>query len=264
MQFPAKLVTTSLAWEDLVLPRQTLNEIQEVHNWITHGSYLLKDMELGRHVKQGYRSLFYGPPGTGKTLTASLLGKSAGLDVYRIDLSLIVSKFIGETEKNLSGLFDMAENKNWILFFDEADSLFGKRTGTKDSNDRYANQEVSYLLQRIEDFPGVVILASNIKGNIDDAFIRRFQSVIYFPNPGVEEKIRLWETIFRNKFTLEDKVDFEELSNNYSLTGGTLINVLRHCALKASARGEDIITLHDIREGVNKELRKEGKGISNA
>ncbi len=118
----------------------------------------------------------------GKSLTASLLGKSANMDVYRIDLSKVVSKYIGETEKNLSNIFDMAENKDWILFFDEADALFGKRTSASDSKDRYANQEVADLLQRIEDFPGIVILATNLKSNLDEAFARRFQSMIYFPS----------------------------------------------------------------------------------
>ena len=131
--------------------------------------------------------LFHGPPGTGKTLTAGLLGKIAQKDVYRIDLSMVISKYIGETEKNLARLFDKAERKDWILFFDEADSLFGKRGQVKDAHDKYANQEVSYLLQRVEAYNGLVILASNFKNNIDEAFLRRFQSIIYFPLPAKEE-----------------------------------------------------------------------------
>ena len=132
-------------------------------------------------LKPGFKALFHGLPGTGKTLTAMLIGKKTGLDIYRVDLSQMVSKYIGETEKNLAKVFDKAEHKNWILFFDEGDALFGKRTNTKDAHDRYANQQVSYLLQRIEEYDGLVILATNLKNNIDDAFLRRFQSIIHFP-----------------------------------------------------------------------------------
>src|SRR5690606_11585436 len=128
--------------------------------------------DMRQLIKPGYRTLFYGPPGTGKTLTAMLLGKEFQRNVFRIDLSQVVSKYIGETEKNLEKIFQRAANKEWILFFDEADALFGKRTSVKDAHDRYANQEVSYLLQRVEDFPGLVILASNYKNNIDKAFVR--------------------------------------------------------------------------------------------
>lgn len=135
---------------------------------------------LSKRIKKGYRALFYGPPGTGKTLAATLLGKRFGKSVYRIDLSQMVSKYIGETAKNMSNLFDIAENKNWILFFDEADALFGKCSSESSSHDWYANQDVSYLLQRVEDYNGLVILGSNFKNNFDQAFMRRFQSIIFF------------------------------------------------------------------------------------
>src|SRR5204863_2251929 len=134
-----------------------------------------------------------GPPGTGKTLTAGLLGKEFNKDVYRVDLSQIVSKYIGETEKNLSKIFDRAEHKDWILFFDEADALFGKRTNVQSSHDKYANQEVSYLLQRVEDYAGLLILSSNFKNNLDDAFIRRFHEVVHFPLPDARQRLILWE-----------------------------------------------------------------------
>ena len=143
----------------------------------------MNDWGMAPKLRPGYRSLFYGPPGTGKTMTACLLGKSTGRDVYKVDLSLVVSKYIGETEKNLARVFDQAQHKGWILFFDEADALFGKRSETRDAHDRYANQEVSFLLQRIETFDGIAILASNQRENLDDAFTRRFESIIYFPMP---------------------------------------------------------------------------------
>jgi hypothetical protein len=161
MDFPAERITTQLEWDDLILHPNTFHQIRDLENWMRWNETLMNEWGMKKHVKRGYRSLFYGPPGTGKTLTATLLGKSTGKDVYRVDLSQTVSKYIGETEKNLSKLFDKAENKNWILFFDEADALFGKRTDIRDAHDKYANQEIAYLLQRIESYNGLVILASN-------------------------------------------------------------------------------------------------------
>ena len=181
--FPAQKITTNLDWEDMVLNPVIEDQVAELITWLSHKDTLLNDWGLSKHLKPGYRALFYGPPGTGKTLTVSLLGKNLGLDVYRVDLSMIVSKYIGETEKNLSRIFDTAAHQNWILFFDEADALFGKRTQANSSNDRHANQQTAYLLQRIEDFPGFIILASNLKENMDDAFSRRFQSIINFKIP---------------------------------------------------------------------------------
>ena len=203
--------------------------------------------------------MFYGPPGTGKTLTASLLGKSAGLDVYRIDLSMVVSKFIGETEKNLANVFDQAENKNWILFFDEADALFGKRTQASSSNDRHANQEVSYLLQRVEDFPGVVILATNLKANLDDAFSRRFQSMIYFPMPGPEQRKALWEKAFSDHTVLDENFNLDELAYKHEMAGGAIINVVRYSSMKALKRGDNRILRKDVVDGIRKEFGKDGK-----
>ena len=225
--FPAKRLVVPQEWSDLVLANQTLDDVEEIKAWIEHRHTLLNTWRLDRKIKPGFRSLFYGPPGTGKTLTAGLLGKTTGLDVYRVDLSLVVSKWVGETEKNLANVFDHAETNDWILFFDEADALFGKRTQTASAHDRYANQEVSYLLQRIEDFPGVVVLASNFKGNIDEAFARRFQSMIYFPVPRVEERLLLWRRAFSDPLRLEAEVDLESLAEEFEVTGGAIVNVPR-------------------------------------
>jgi hypothetical protein len=259
--FPAKRISTSLEWGDLVLPDATLDEVEEIRSWIEHRHTLLHEWQLEKKIKPGFRSLFYGPPGTGKTLTAALLGKVTGLDVYRIDLSLVVSKWVGETEKNLAGVFDQAEVGDWILFFDEADALFGKRTQTTTSHDRYANQEVAYLLQRVEDFPGVVILASNLKGNIDDAFARRFQSMIYFPMPGPEERARLWAGAFSDRSRIEPDVDLVRVAEQFEVSGGAIVNVLRSASLMALRRGAQTVRLQDITEGVRRELRKDGKVI---
>ena len=257
--FPAKRITTEAIWEDLVIEKTTLTEVLEIKDWIVYGQTLLNDWGLHKKIKPGYRSLFYGPPGTGKTMTVSLLGKSTGLDVYRIDLSMVVSKFIGETEKNLSNIFDQAEHKNWILFFDEADALFGKRTQTSSANDRYANQEVSYLLQRIEDFPGVVILATNLKANLDEAFSRRFQSMINFPIPSPPQRKKLWEKAFTEKFILAEDVNLDEIAQKYELAGGAIINVLRYVSLIAIKREDNTITKKDLLHSIRKEFSKEGK-----
>ncbi len=257
--FPAKLLTIPQEWNDLVLAQQTLDDIGEIKAWIEHRHTLLNTWRLDRKIRPGFRSLFYGPPGTGKTLTAGLLGKTTGLDVYRVDLSLVVSKWVGETEKNLASVFDHAETNDWILFFDEADALFGKRTQTASAHDRYANQEVSYLLQRIEDFPGVVVLASNFKGNIDDAFARRFQSMIYFPVPRVEERVLLWRRAYSEPLRLESEVDLDSLAEEFEVTGGAIVNVLRYTSLMALRRGADRIRLEDIRDGIRREFHKDGR-----
>jgi len=259
--FPAQRLTTELDWSDLVLPPWVMEEVEEIKAWVEHRHTLLHEWDLKRHIKPGFRSLFYGPPGTGKTLTASLLGKSTGLDVYRIDLSLVVSKYIGETEKNLAGVFDQAERNDWILFFDEADALFGKRTRTSSAHDRYANQEVAYLLQRVEESPGVVILASNLKGNIDEAFARRFQSMIYFPLPGPEERAQLWRGAFSQASRLDADVDLASIAEQFEISGGAIVNVLRSASLLTLRSGRKRIQYQDIRNGIRREFQKDGKAV---
>ena len=231
VSFPAKLITTPLEWEDMILDYQTHEALEEINMWIEHQHTIMEDWGLKRILKPGYRALFYGPPGTGKTLAATLLGKKNDMDVYRVDLSMIVSKYIGETEKNLAKVFDMAENRNWILFFDEADALFGKRTSTNTSNDRHANQEVAYLLQRIEDFPGTVILATNLRSNIDEAFSRRFQSIIYFPMPDEELRAELWRNMLPSGWLGDDAEELIAMAAKTELSGGSIANVVRKCAI---------------------------------
>lgn len=259
--FPAKLMQTQLTWQDLVLNQEVMEEVDHIVAWLAHSKRILNDWGLQKSLKPGYRTLFYGPPGTGKTLTASLIGKAVEADVYRIDLSMVVSKYIGETEKNLATVFDQAQNKNWILFFDEADSLFGKRTQTSNSNDRHANQEISYLLQRVEDFPGVVILATNLKANIDAAFSRRFQSEVYFAMPDAMQRERLWNNLFTNKERLNTDVNFRQLAERYELAGGALLNVARYAAIRAVKNSHQTITQDDLLRGISRELMKDGKTL---
>lgn len=261
MQFPARRITTALGWDDLVLHYQTQRQLDEVRTWMDHGDTLLNDWNLKSRLRPGYRCLFYGPPGTGKSVTACVLGKSCGRDVYHVDLSMVVSKYIGETEKNLSRVFDKAEHKNWILFFDEADALFGKRTDVSDAHDRYANQGVSFLLQRIEVFNGIAILASNMKNNLDDAFTRRFENIIHFPIPGEEQRFLLWQKGFSSASVLQAGLDLRRIAHQYELSGGTIMNVIRYSSLMALKRNSNEITLTDIEDGIKQEYLKEGRTI---
>lgn len=262
VHFPAKRIETRLEWEDLILAPEVLEEVGQLNAWIEYESTIMDDWKLDKFIKPGYRCLFHGPPGTGKTLTAGLIGKASGLDVYRIDLSMLVSKYIGETEKNLSNVFDQAQNKRWILFFDEADSLFGKRTSASSANDRFANQETSYLLQKVEDFPGIVILATNLKTNMDEAFSRRFQSVIHFPMPHFEQRLRLWQNMLPEKMVFSNAVEIEKIADKYELAGGSIINVIRYCSIKVLKQGLKEVSQHILLEGVRKEIEKEGKVFS--
>ncbi len=256
MDFPAQRLDTRQDWDDLVLHPHTRQQVQQLLHWLDHGQRLLGEWGLGRKVAPGYRVLFYGPPGTGKTLTAALLGKSTGRDVYRVDLSLVVSKYIGETEKNLSSLFEKAEHKNWVLFFDEADALFGKRTGVRDAHDRYANQEIAYLLQRVETYDGLVILASNFMDNIDEAFLRRFQAVIHFPQPRPGERLLLWQKALPPAITLEPGADLKSIAAQYDLSGADIVNVVHFCCLQAIADNRQILSRENLHSGIQRELQK--------
>ncbi|MDP2112704.1 MAG: ATP-binding protein [Bacteroidota bacterium] len=261
MDFPAEYITTELTDDDLVLASSTNRQIAELENWIKYQDTLMNDWNMKRRLKPGYRSLFHGPPGTGKTLTALIIGKNTNRDVFRIDLSMVVSKFIGETEKNLSQLFERAKNKDWILFFDEADALFGKRTNVRDAHDKYANQEVAYLLQRIENHDGLVILASNFKSNIDDAFIRRFQSVVYFPPPTAGERLQLWKKTLPSNAGLQlpSEADLSSIARKYEITGAGIVNVVQYCCLESLANNSSEITVEQIKTGIEREYQKEGK-----
>lgn len=257
--FPAKFIETDLEWDDLVLHPGVRKQLEDIETFLEHGETLMRDWGLGPKLRPGYRALFYGPPGVGKTMTACVLGKTTGCDVYKVDLSLVVSKYIGETEKNLGRVFDLAQNKNWILFFDEADALFGKRSETKDAHDRHANQEVSYLLQRIESFNGVAILASNHRDNLDEAFTRRFESIIYFPMPRPEERLLVWKQGFSKESELDGAIDLAKVARDYEFSGGAIMNVVRYASLQALKRGHKVITVEDLQQGIRREYGKERK-----
>jgi AAA+ superfamily predicted ATPase len=258
--FPAEQIHTRRSWADLILPQNTLDELLSIESWYSSSRILMEDWDMQKKLKPGFRVLFYGDPGTGKTLAASLLGKYTKRPVFRVDVSMLVSKYIGETEKQLAKLFDKAENKNWILFFDEADAIFGKRTNVRDAHDKYANQEVSYLLQRIETFSGLIILASNFKNNMDKAFTRRFHSCIKFSNPKHEERLRIWQNNLPERLQLQD-IDLEQIARKYELTGSNIMNVIQDVSLKTIAlKDPDYkVSLEMLLESIRKEYAKEDK-----
>jgi len=260
--FPAQFIETGLDWKDLVLNEKTSKQISEIETWLKHNDTLLDNWNMKDRIKPGFRVLFSGPSGTGKTLTATLLGKYTGRDVFRIDLSLVVSKYIGETEKNLSKLFDRAQNQNWILFFDEADAIFGKRTSVRDAHDKYANQEVSYLLQRIESHPGLIILATNLKSNIDMAFTRRFNTIIAFETPTAAERLILWKNNLPKKIKLEKGIDLDEIARKYDVNGANIVNIIHYACLQTLERKSKTIAYRDLLAGLQKEYVKEGKMVN--
>ncbi|MEM7574083.1 MAG: ATP-binding protein [Bacteroidota bacterium] len=260
--FPATRVHTSLKWKDLVLPARTLADLAPIQHYLKHHQDLEGNPGFGRHARRGYRALFHGPPGTGKTLTAGLIGKAADRLVFRVDLSMVISKYIGETEKNLAALFQKAENKGWILFFDEADALFGKRTDVKESKDRYANQETSYLLQRVEQYDGLVILATNFKRNMDKAFTRRFESIVHFPAPGAEERYQLWQKMWPVNLAPAQDIDLQEVAKRFELTGAAIANLLRHATYESFAQGKREIELRLLQAAVRREYEKEERIFS--
>jgi hypothetical protein len=261
MDFPAKHLQTKMDWNDLVADDFTMQQLDEIRIWLQHGPTLNNAWGMSKKLPPGYKALFHGAPGTGKTLTAALLGKLYNLDVYRVDLSMVISKYIGETEKNLEKVFTKAANKNWILFFDEADSLFGKRTSITDAHDKYANQEIAYLLQRLEDYPGLVILASNMRNNVDVAFTRRLQSIIHFQKPQSRERLRLWKNSFSPASKPPRDEDLERIAKQYELSGGSIINVVQYASLMALNRNDNYITVEDLLLGIKKEFNKEGKTL---
>lgn len=256
----ASRVRGAHAWNDLVLPSSTLRQIKEIKAAIKyrHQVYSAWGFDQRLASGRGLKVLFSGSPGTGKTMTAGILARDLGLDLYKIDLSGIVSKFIGETEKNLDLIFRASQSGNAILFFDEADALFGKRSEVKDAHDRYANIEVAYLLQKMEDHDGVVILATNLSKNMDEAFSRRMHYVVEFPLPNAGHRERLWRGMFPPQAPVAPDVDFKFLSEQFSLPGGDIQNIVLSAAFLAAQDGDAIHMRHLI-PALGRLMVKKGK-----
>jgi DNA polymerase III delta prime subunit len=249
-------------WQDIVLPEEELQILKEIASTVRERSLVLETWGLGRKLvsSAGVNALFAGPPGTGKTLAAQVIAAELGMDLYKIDLSTVVSKYIGETEKNLERIFTQAHNSNTILFFDEADAIFGKRSEVKDAHDRYANIEVGYLLQRMETYDGVVILATNLRSNLDDAFIRRLQFVVNFPFPEKAERVNIWKVLMPPEMPCEANIDYQTLADRFELSGGSIRNAIVSAAYLAASQDEDV-SIHHLLHGVRRELQKMGRLI---
>jgi hypothetical protein len=258
----ARQVPLRHTWRDLVLPEGAARQLREICGQVRYRATVLGDWDFGRGAagSGGVTTLFCGPSGTGKTMAAGVLARELGLDLYRIDLSTVVSKYVGETEKNLARIFAEAETSNAILFFDEADALFGKRSEVKDAHDRYANIEVAYLLQRVEEFPGVTILATNLKQNLDGAFLRRIHFMVEFPFPKPAERERIWRVTFPPGAPRGADVDFAEIARRYDVSGGVIRNIALGAAYLAAEDGAAIQMKHIQRAAV-REYQKLGKTV---
>jgi hypothetical protein len=247
-------------WDDVVLPPDTLARLGEVAAAVRHREVVYRTWGFGRRLGsgRGLRALFAGPSGTGKTMTAAVIAREIGLDLYRIDLAGVVSKYIGETEKNLDRIFDAAHAGNAILFFDEADALFGKRSEVKDAHDRYANIEVAYLLQKLEEHEGPVILATNLSKNVDDAFARRMHYVVQFPSPSEAGRRELWRRMFPPEAPLAADVDLDRLAKQFPIAGGDIRNVALAAAFMAADDG-GVITGEIVERAMARQMVKQGR-----
>lgn len=238
----AEPYTTSLEWDDVILPEEVMESLNEIISQATHRETVYDKWGFRRKMAygRGLACLFCGPPGTGKTMIAGLIGKTLGREVYKVDLSRIVSKWVGETEKNLARVFDEAERAQVILLFDEADSLFSTRTEVKGSNDRFANMEINYLLQRMEQYDGMSLLTTNFEKSIDDAFKRRLKFKIDFTVPDAKQRTQLWQIMLPKQVERADDINFEYLGRKFKMSGGNIKNAVLRAAFYAAAEGKII------------------------
>jgi SpoVK/Ycf46/Vps4 family AAA+-type ATPase len=250
-------------WSDIILPPEQMQMLREICNSVKYRTLIYDEWGFDGKLAlgKGVNVFFAGLPGTGKTMSAGIIAGELGLALYKIDLSSVVSKYIGETEKNLSSIFDEAQTSNAILFFDEADALFGKRSEVRDSHDRYANIEVSYLLQRIEEYQGVVILATNLRKNMDDAFIRRMHFSIEFPFPNKKERRRIWEQIFPKITPRSPDLDLDFMAQRFEIAGGNIRNIALASAFLAADNG-GAISMNHLISATRREYQKMGKMLS--
>ncbi|MCF6231435.1 MAG: ATP-binding protein [Gammaproteobacteria bacterium] len=241
MEQLARRIDAKATWEQLVLPPEQTALLNQITDQVAQRNRVYSDWGFRQQMNRGLgiNALFAGESGTGKTMAAEVIANALKLDLYRIDLSSVVSKYIGETEKNLRKLFDTAEDSGAILFFDEADALFGKRSEVKDSHDRYANIEINYLLQRIESYRGLAILATNMKSSLDKAFVRRLRFIVDFPFPGIEERTEMWQKVFPPETPIDENLDYQRLAK-FNLTGGNIHSVALNAAFLAAQNGSSV------------------------
>jgi len=256
----ARKLSPRYGWADVILPDEQVAILHEIIATVRGRPQVLEGWGVGQKLASsaGVTVLFAGPPGTGKTMSAEVIAGELGLDIYKIDLSTVISKYIGETEKNLEKIFNEAEASNAILFFDEADAIFGKRSEVRDSHDRYANIEISYLLQRMEAYDGVTILATNLRANMDEAFKRRLQLVVDFPFPKEADRLRIWQALFPTSVPRAPDIDLTLMARRFKLAGGSIRNVIISAAYRAAADG-GVVTMDHLLHGTRRELQKMGR-----
>lgn len=258
----ARKVAPVARWQDLVLPEDSSRQLRELCERVALAPKVMGDWGFGERMSlgRGTSALFAGPSGTGKTMAAEIIAGELGLDLYKIDLATVVSKYIGETEKNLDRVFTAARNANAILFFDEADSIFGKRSEVRDSHDRYANLEISYLLQKMEEYDGLALLSTNLKQNLDEAFLRRLTYIVLFPFPDASDRERIWRQVWPPALVLGDDVDLSMLAAEFKLAGGNIRNASLAAAYFAAA-DTGVVSMRHVVHGIRRELQKVGKAI---
>jgi hypothetical protein len=261
----AHKISATYTWDDIVLPTDQIAMLREVCLQVRHRRTVLEAWGFDRHLAmgKGVNVLFAGQSGTGKTMAAEIIAADLGLEIYKVDLSTMVSKYIGETEKNLDKVFTAAREANAILFFDEADALFGKRSEVKDAHDRYANIEVGYLLQKMEEYDGVVILATNLRKNLDDAFVRRLHVAIDFPFPEEPDRMRIWRKVYPASAPMAEDVDLGYLAKQFKLAGGNIRNIALLSAYLAAEDGTRI-GMQQIVRAIKREYQKLGKLVTEA
>jgi SpoVK/Ycf46/Vps4 family AAA+-type ATPase len=257
----AEVMTPARRWSDLILPTDAMGQLRDLCDRVRRRHRVLDRWGFGREPRgNGVNALFVGAPGTGKTLAAEAVAGELGLNLYRIDLATVVSKYIGETEKNLDRLFRAAERSNAVLLFDEADALFGRRSIVRDAHDRYANVEIAYLLQRLESYPGVAILTTNLSDNLDQAFTRRLAFTVHFPFPAPAERLRIWEAVWPPEAPLGPGLQLRWLAERFKLTGGNIRNVALAAACLVADGGS--IGMTQVLQAVRREYQKMGKAVA--
>jgi SpoVK/Ycf46/Vps4 family AAA+-type ATPase len=253
-------IEPNYGWDDIVLPEDQREQLREICSQARYRHRVFGEWEFGRKLSggKGLIALFSGPPGTGKTMAAEVIASELRLELYKIDLSQVVSKYIGETEKNLDRIFAEARTSNAILFFDEADALFGKRSEVKDAHDRYANIEIGYLLQKMEEYEGIAILATNLRGNLDEAFVRRMQFIVELPLPDEEERRQIWEKVWPAAVPRSPQLDLAILARRFEVPGGNIRNIALAAAFLAAGEG-GVVTHSHLLRATRREYQKMGK-----